>query len=105
MDTDIRVYQRVGEANSIAYKQSGSTTTSREEKEANLFAAALLMPAPWLHAAGKELDDDDSFIETLANRFDVSDQACFIRLQQLNIIESYIAQDYGKPRRQQAMAF
>lgn len=105
VDTDIRVYQRVGEASSSAYKQAGSTTTSREEKEANLFAAALLMPAPWLRDAVKEVDDDESLISMLAHRFEVSDQACFIRLQQLNIIESYLAQDYGKPKRQQVIAF
>jgi|GEM_PF-490651 len=105
VDTDIRVYQRVGQAGSAAYNQAGSTTTSREEKEANLFAAALLMPAQWLQDAAKELSDDDSFVELLAKKFDVSEQACFIRLQQLNIIESYLAQDYGKPRRQQSIAF
>jgi len=105
VDTDIRVYQRVGEAGSPAYNHAGSTTTSREEKEANLFAAALLMPAQWMSAAAKDLHDDDSFVETLARMFDVSDQACFIRLQQLNIIESYLAQDYGKPRRQQKIEF
>jgi len=105
VDTDIRVYQRVGQAGSAAYNQAGSTTTSREEKEANLFAASLLMPAQWLQDAAKELHDDDSFVELLAKKFDVSEQACFIRLQQLNIIESYLAQDYGKPRRQQSIAF
>ena len=105
VDTDIRVYQRVGQAGSSAYSQVGSTTTSREEKEANLFAAALLLPAQWLQAAARDLHDDESFVETLATRFDVSEQACFIRLQQLNIIESYIAQDYGKPRRQQIIAY
>lgn len=105
VDTDVRVYQRVGQAESPAYNQAGSSTTPREEKEANLFAAALLMPAPWLQAAARELHDDDSFVEVLAKKFDVSEQACFIRLQQLNIIESYIAQDYGKPRRQQNLLF
>lgn len=105
VDTDIRVYQRVGQASSSAYSQVGATTTPREEREANLFAAALLMPAQWLQTAASELHDDESFVETLAKRFDVSEQACFIRLQQLNIIESYIAHDYGKPRRQQTMTF
>jgi Zn-dependent peptidase ImmA (M78 family) len=104
VDTDIRVYQRVGHAGSAAYNQAGSTTTPREEKEANLFAAALMMPAQWLQEAAKELRDDDSFVELLAKKFDVSEQACFIRLQQLNIIESYLAQDYGKPRRQQSIS-
>jgi Zn-dependent peptidase ImmA (M78 family) len=63
------------------------------------------MPAQLVQTAASELHDDESFVETLAKIFDVSEQACFIRLQQLNIIESYIAHDYGKPRRQQTMAF
>lgn len=109
VDTDIRVYQRVGEASSPAYAQAGSTTTPREEKEANLFAAALLMPEPWLRVAAEELHkeelhDDDSFFKAVADKFGVSQQACFIRLQQLNIIESYYVEDYGRPRRQQGMA-
>ena len=103
VDTDVRVYQRVGEASSGVYDQADSTTTPQEEKEANFFAAALLMPSDWVQSCAKDLQDDDSLVESLADMFQVSVQACFIRLQQLNIIESYF--DYGKPRRHHDLAY
>lgn len=88
IDEQLRVYQRVGEASSTAYKQSNSTTDPRMEWEANMFAAALLMPASLLrHAAlGHNLWDEHD-IEALAGAFGVSAQAMSIRLQQLHVVQ------------------
>lgn len=60
------------------------------EREANLFAAELLMPAAFLERdlKGKSLDllADDSFLEKLAKRYGVSLQALTIRLSNLGYI-------------------
>ena len=62
------------------------------EKEANLFAAELLMPAAFLRKdlAGRgELDlQDDQFLPSLARRYGVSVQALSYRLQNLGFVES-----------------
>lgn len=61
------------------------------EKEANLFAAELLMPEPFLRAdlAGQGPLDlyDDDFIPELARKYGVSVQALTFRLQYLGYIE------------------
>jgi Zn-dependent peptidase ImmA (M78 family) len=61
------------------------------EKEANLFAAELLMPHEFLRrdvAAQNTLDlYDDSFVPALASRYGVSVQALMFRLQYLGYIE------------------
>lgn len=90
VDTNqIRVFQRVGQAASAIYNQAGSETTPEEEREANLFSAAILMPEPMLKAAAVSHDlSDETEIASLAKEFGVSEQAMFIRLQQLRIIES-----------------
>lgn len=102
VDTHIRVYQRVGESTSSAYRQSDSMTTPQEEREANTFAAALLMPKPWVESAAMQHDlGDELDIAALADQFLVSEQAMFIRLQQLKVIEStYAPTDSGKGRQQ-----
>lgn len=88
IDEQIRVYQRVGEASSDVYKQQGSMTTPTMEWQANMFAAALLMPAPLVQTAALELNLwDELDIDELAKAFDVSAQAMSIRLQQLNVVE------------------
>ena len=88
IDKQIRVYQRVGEATSGAYSAPGSITKPYEEREANMFAAALLMPAPLVQHAALEHDlGDELDITALAKTFGVSEQAMFIRLQQLGVVE------------------
>lgn len=61
------------------------------EKEANLFAAELLMPETFLRQdlAGRSALDlhDDSYIPELAQKYGVSVQALMFRLQYLGYIE------------------
>ena len=61
-----------------------------EEKEANLFAAELLMPYEFLKRdlAGKEKIDivDDQLLQELAQNYEVSQQAMLIRLTQLRVL-------------------
>jgi Zn-dependent peptidase ImmA (M78 family) len=61
-----------------------------EEKEANLFAAELLMPARFLEKDILSIDavdlDDESVIAKLAARYGVSTQAMTFRLAYLNYI-------------------
>ena len=58
------------------------------EREANLFAAALLMPAQAVRAAVAEMRNPN--IERMARLFRVSKLAMGIRLKQLGIIPSWI---------------
>ena len=88
IDKQIRVYQRVGEATSGVYNAPGSMTKPYEEREANMFAAALLMPEPLVQHAALEHDlGDELDIASMAKTFGVSEQAMFIRLQQLQVVE------------------
>lgn len=88
IDKQIRVYQRVGEASSAIYNEPGSMSTPEMESQANMFAAALLMPAPLLeHAALGQNLWDETDIDALAKNFGVSAQAMSIRLQQLKVVE------------------
>ena len=61
------------------------------EKEANYFAAELLMPAKFLRQEleGKRLDlfDDSGTLEKLAKKYKVSVQALTIRLTNLGYIK------------------
>jgi len=73
-------------------------STSPEEREANQFAAQLLMPAEMLRKHAKELADSNrkengkiglsrsEYIERLASAFKVSKQAMEIRLKTLNVL-------------------
>lgn len=88
VDRQMRLYQRAGEASSVLYNSPTSTTTPAMEREANMFAAALLMPQPLLqHAAALAQLSDESDIGALALTFGVSEQAMTIRLQQLGLVE------------------
>ncbi len=63
--------------------------TQQEEKEANQFAAALLMPADQVRAAVAEQPFDptrDDELPNLARRFKVSPQAMTTRLIHLGLI-------------------
>lgn len=87
IDRQIRVYQRVGEASSAVYQQEGSQTTVQQEREANAFAACLLMPAHHVTRAALERDlFDEVSVASLARNFEVSEQAMSIRLQQLQVV-------------------
>lgn len=87
IDRQIRVYQRVGEPTSAAYQQEGSQTTIEQEREANFFAACLLMPAHHVTLAAQERDlFDEVSVASLARSFEVSEQAMYIRLQQLQVV-------------------
>jgi len=74
----------------IVYRRDvkSSTGEDRREREANRFAAALLMPATLLH---NEIQNhpfdfgDEEMLTTLASKFQVSTQAMSIRLSNLNI--------------------
>ncbi|MBK8246841.1 MAG: ImmA/IrrE family metallo-endopeptidase [Gemmatimonadetes bacterium] len=61
-----------------------------EEREANQFAAALLMPAAWLRREVKmhaiDLGDDES-LRLLCERFGVSNQAMMYRLMNLRLLD------------------
>lgn len=87
IDEQIRVYQRVDTAHSGIYDQPGSMTSPVEEQEANMFAAALLMPRALLERAALERDlTDELEVSALAATFGVSEQAMSIRLQQLKVV-------------------
>lgn len=87
IDRQIRVYQRVGEPSSAVYKQEGSMTDVWQEREANAFAACLLMPAHHVTRAALERDlFDELSVASLARSFGVSEQAMSIRLQQLKLV-------------------
>lgn len=91
IDKHLSVYHRVGSATSSAYQQAGSSTTPAEERQANQFASALLMPRELLLYATKDHDLWDEFdITRLALEFGVSEQALTIRLRQLGISDSEV---------------
>ena len=61
----------------------------KREREANQFAAALLMPSDKVIKVARDLELDlldDNAIDIIAQRFDVSNQAMSIRLQQLDLL-------------------
>lgn len=90
IDEQMRVYQRVDAAYSGVYHQSGSMTTPVEEQEANMFAAALLMPRVLLERAALERDlTDEMEVSSLAAAYSVSEQAMSIRLQQLGVVRPF----------------
>lgn len=89
VDGSMRLYQRVGHPSSEAYRSPDSHTTPDEEREANHFAAAILMPEPSVRAYvfGKNVGLEEDLIQEMADHFCVSVQAMSIRLQRLNILE------------------
>lgn len=88
IDTQLRLYQRAGAPNSSAYSEPGSATTPQEEREANQFAAALLMPRILIERAALDRDlYDEVDVSALAASFAVSEQAMAIRLQRLDILD------------------
>jgi len=88
IDTHLRAYQRRGSPASGTYEEPGSTTTPAEEREANQFASALVMPRASILAMteGREFWDE-LHVAALAAEFGVSEQAMTIRLRQLEILD------------------
>ena len=72
VDTQYRVYHRTGSTQSPAYASAQSTTTPEEEREANLFASALLMPRSLIEQQVRSLNidlTDEIGVSTLAITF------------------------------------
>ena len=71
--------------------EHSSTGISEEEKEANLFAAELLMPAKFISKDLAEIEAfdlfDDEYLNKLADKYQVSTQALTFRLAYLNYIQ------------------
>ena len=59
-----------------------SPQRANDEREANWFAADLLMPADWVRRDWKRLKGN---LKHMANRYQVSEQAMWVRLQHLNL--------------------
>ncbi|GFD83806.1 hypothetical protein KUL118_66680 [Tenacibaculum sp. KUL118] len=70
----------------VLYRDNNSSTGEvKREREANAFAASLLMPAKFIESEINKIPDDmDEVIEYLAERFNVSLQAMTYRLANLN---------------------
>lgn len=68
-----------------------SEGTDEEEKEANLFAAELLMPKRFIESDLEEFDyvdlEDESVVAELAKRYGVSTQAMTFRLAYLGYVQ------------------
>ena len=87
IDHQIRVYQRTDSVANSPSKQDDSLTTPEQEREANAFAAALLMPTHHVVRASLERDlFDEISVASLAKTFEVSEQAMSIRLLQLRLV-------------------
>lgn len=89
VDNKMAVYHRVGTPSHQVYSSPGSLTNPAEEKEANYFAASLLVPEALLRSYidSRQLDISDELdVYLLANAFGVSEQAMSIRLQNLGLI-------------------
>jgi Zn-dependent peptidase ImmA (M78 family) len=71
--------------------QTSSKGKVEEEKEANLFAAELLMPVKYIQEELAEIEsldlEDDSIIASLAKKYEVSTQAMAFRLAYLGYIQ------------------
>lgn len=78
---------------SIVFRDANSSTGEfLQEREANAFAAALLMPKALLvdivNKAGFDLSDEENLISNLAITFQVSTQAMAYRLANLGVLNS-----------------
>ena len=89
MIVDTHVYRR---------DETSSMGTKKEEREANRFAAELLMPSDFVERAVDDALSEDPGITTkqlvsgLASAFQVSEQAMEIRLGNLNILSPLIVE-------------
>lgn len=72
------------------YRNTQSSTGELlKEREANSFAAALLMPRNLILMAIDNLTDDeqDDFVQSLARKFKVSESAMGVRLSNMGLLE------------------
>ena len=65
--------------------QKAAAGSEREEIQANMFAAELLMPTDWLIQDAGETDIDDDAVARLAQRYGVSQAAMAFRLANLGL--------------------
>jgi len=76
----------------LDWRGPAHTGNSEREKEANLFAAELLMPERFLRQDLRQLENIDllekDVLKVLAKRYEVSAQALTIRLAQLNLVDA-----------------
>jgi Zn-dependent peptidase ImmA (M78 family) len=89
VDTKLMVYHRSGRTQD--YSHPHATTTPQQEKEANSFASALLMPRSIVESFvdSQGIDVFDEFdIAKLAQAFEVSEQAMYIRLNTLKLVQA-----------------
>lgn len=74
----------------VDYRDDAGNPTILEERDANAFAAALLMPAPAVQAAAEPLvragATRSSLVSSLAGTFDVSEEAMGYRLLNLGFL-------------------
>ncbi len=83
VDRQYQIYRRVGSATDSSYKAESSSTTPQQEKEANIFAGALLMPEELIQEYLRKHKIeflDETKIAKFARAFNVSEQAATIRL-------------------------
>jgi|SRR5919202_769625 Zn-dependent peptidase ImmA (M78 family) len=78
---------------SIIFRDNNSSTGEiLQEREANAFAAALLMPKPllldYINRVNFDLSDGENLILELATSFEVSTQAMAYRLANLGVLNS-----------------
>lgn len=88
VDTKLVVYHRSGRNQD--YSHPHATTTPQQEREANSFASALLMPKSIVEqfVDSQGIDVFDEFdLARLAQAFDVSEQAMYIRLNTLKLVQ------------------
>lgn len=89
MIVDTHVYRR---------DEVSSMGTKKEEREANAFAAELLMPKDFVERAVDGLIDDhptitaNQLVARLASQFEVSEQAMEIRLGNLDILSPLVVE-------------
>jgi Zn-dependent peptidase ImmA (M78 family) len=85
---------RIDRSMRVSLREAGDGARGGEEREANWFAAELLMPAELVRRIAEELSQtrqatEDSLINNLADRFEVSRVAMSYRLLNLGLLRSY----------------
>lgn len=91
-DTSVFIEKNESSKQKILYRnQASSTGESLKEREANSFAAALLMPKKLIEvevdSIKSSLNDIDKIIKKLASKFQVSEIAMNIRLANLHLLD------------------
>lgn len=89
-DKKMAIYNRRGTPSDPLYSDANSTTNPDQERQANAFAASLLMPEALIrnYIDGRQLDISDEFdVALISNAFGVSEQAMSIRLRNLKLID------------------